>query len=763
MKKLLVSLACMAVFIACQEKQVLEPEDHEIDTIFRSSMEDSDCFTKTSMTKDNDIVWSKGDRIAIFQGANVADTYMVKNECAGTSTGIFTLVSDNSDVNGDFSSGMEIPANIAVYPYMDGLGCSRASVSDDGMTSDSYTISGFEFPAVQQYSANSFPQESFTMVAVTSSMADHNLRFRNVIGALKLQLCGTCKVKSIKLEGNKEEKIAGAASITAFPGTDTPEISLSASAGKSITLDCGEGVQLSATEPTVFIIAAPPTKFIGGFTVTVTDTDGVEMPIKAYATNEIKRSSVLKMPAVTIPITEEDIPDNIVFEDEVMKEMCVKAFDTNGDGELSYAEAAAVTDLSKMTLTKKTFKKFNEFKYFTSVTYIPISYFKGIGITEITLPESLKNIDNYAFQGCPNLKYIIIPENVNRIGYGVFSNCTNLIEARIYGKIYSLSGHISSEKMGVFANCTSLVQIIIPESVTEIEGYALSGCSSLTNITIPDGVTYIAKGAFSGCTNLTSITLPESIKSIYNNVFYGCSSMTTIIIPESVTSIGDYAFSGCSSLASITIPESVTSIGDYAFSGCSSLASITIPESVTSISMYAFKGCSSLTSITIPESVTSVGSSAFSGCSSLMSITMPESVTSVGSSAFSGCSSLTSIIIPECVTSIENYAFRYCSSLTSITIPESVTSIGSEAFSGCSSLASITIPESVTSIGYYAFSGCSSLQSTYIKAPSLTSYGTNAFINCPTTIYVTLGSEETYKAGWPDYANRIVGYDYSAE
>ena len=99
----------------------------------------------------------------------------------------------------------------------------------------------------------------------------------------------------------------------------------------------------------------------------------------------------------------------------------------------------------------------------------------------------------------------------------------------------------------------------------------------------------------------------------------------------------------------------------------------------------------------------------------------------------------------------------------SITIPEGVTSIGSEAFSGCSSLASITIPESVTSIGYYALSGCSSLQSTYIKAPSLTSYGTNAFINCPTTIYVPLGSEETYKTGWPDYASQIVGYDYSAE
>ena len=47
--------------------------------------------------------------------------------------------------------------------------------------------------------------------------------------------------------------------------------------------------------------------------------------------------------------------DAIVFADEIMKELCTKAFDTNGDGELSHAEAAAVTDLSQMKLTKKTF------------------------------------------------------------------------------------------------------------------------------------------------------------------------------------------------------------------------------------------------------------------------------------------------------------------------------------------------------------------------------------------------------------------------
>ena len=616
MKKILLLSIGIALSVACQQENTPGSPEQKTGADYLASLESFDGPTKTSMTEDNGIVWTKGDQIAIFQGATVADTYQVKDQCDGTASGIFTLVSDNSEVNGEFSSGMEIPANIAVYPYSEGLGCSSATVTDGGISATSYTISGFDFPSVQQYQANSFAQESFAMVAVTSSMSDHNLRFRNVNGALKLQLRGKCVVKSIKLEGNDNEKLAGASSITAYPGTTVPSIKMSSEATGAITLDCGEGAQLDPSVPTIFIISVPPTVFSKGFTVTVVDTEGTEMPVRASVSNEIKRSSILKMPVVTVPVVSAET-ENIVFEDEVMKELCVKAFDTNGDGELSYTEAAAVTDLSKMTLTKKTFKTFNEFQYFTSVKTVPSSYFSTIGLREIIFPKS---------------------------------------------------------------------------------------------------ITTIGSSAFKGCVNLTAVVMNEGVKTIYSEAFSGCKKLTSIYLPESVTSIGSSAFSGCSSLTSIKIPESVTAISDYTFSGCSSLTSINIPESVTAISDYTFYGCSSLTSINIPESVNSIGYRAFEGCSSL----------------------------------------------TSISIPESVTTIGSGAFWGCSSLTSITIPESVTSIDDYAFSGCSSLTSTYIKATSLSTYGSNAFYNCPTKIYVPLGSEETYKAGWPSYASRIVGYVYSS-
>ena len=436
-----------------------------------------------------------------------------------------------------------------------------------------------------------------------------------------------------------------------------------------------------------------------------------------------------------VTVLQDDKSDAIAFADDIMKELCITAFDTNGDGELSYAEAAAVTDLSQMKLTKKTFKSFDEFQYFTGVTSIPDRYFREIGIKSIILPRSLKSIGDGAFLVCSSLQSITLPESVTSIGGNAFRGCSSL-------QSITLSESVTSIGDGAFAYCSSLQSITLPESVTSIGGNAFRGCSSLQSITLSESVTSIGDGAFAYCSSLQSITLPESVTSIGGSAFEGCSSLQSITIPESVTSIGDSAFEGCSNLKSITIPESVTSIGDSAFEGCSNLKSITIPESVTSIGDSAFKGCSSLQSITIPESVTRIDSFTFAECSNLKSITLPESVTSIGVAAFSECSSLQSITLPESVTRIYASAFKGCSSLQSITLPESVTSIGDNAFKGCSSLQSITLPESVTSIGGSAFEGCSSLQSITLPE-SVTSIGRFAFNGCSSLQSITIPESVT--------------------
>ena len=102
-----------------------------------------------------------------------------------------------------------------------------------------------------------------------------------------------------------------------------------------------------------------------------------------------------------------------------------------------------------------------------------------------------------------------------------------------------------------FSNCSSLASVIIPSSVTTIEGNSFRNCTGLTNATIANGVTNIGGGSFIGCTSLTRITVPDSVTRIQEGTFGGCTSLTSVTIPNSVTSIGHFAFRGCISLTGV--------------------------------------------------------------------------------------------------------------------------------------------------------------------------------------------------------------------
>ena len=79
-----------------------------------------------------------------------------------------------------------------------------------------------------------------------------------------------------------------------------------------------------------------------------------------------------------------------------------------------------------------------------------------------------------------------------------------------------------------FNVCPSLRAITIPDGVMSIEYRAFFGCQSLTNITIPASVKSIGTEAFYDCSSLTSIVLPDSVMSIEWWAFCGCKSLTDI-------------------------------------------------------------------------------------------------------------------------------------------------------------------------------------------------------------------------------------------
>jgi len=247
----------------------------------------------------------------------------------------------------------------------------------------------------------------------------------------------------------------------------------------------------------------------------------------------------------------------------------------------------------------------------------------------------------------------------------------------------------------------SLTSILLPSSVTSLQGLAFSSCTGLTSLSIPASVINIEYFTFYNCTYLIKVEINNPTYSSLEGVLFNKTKSVLIqcpttktgsyIIPSSVTLIEKMAFSDCSNLTSITIPPTVTSILEGAFSNCSGLTSFTFPPKVTSIAKGLLMYCTGLKSVSIPSSVDSIGAVAFYECTGLTSIMIPTSVKAIESEAFSNCIGLTSMAIPSSVSSIANRAFYGCIGLTSLFIPSSVTTIGSEAFNRCTVLNSITL------------------------------------------------------------------------
>ncbi|MBQ4398394.1 MAG: leucine-rich repeat domain-containing protein, partial [Bacteroidales bacterium] len=428
-----------------------------------------------------------------------------------------------------------------------------------------------------------------------------------------------------------------------------------------------------------------------------------------------------------------DLCDVIVFADANVKAICVQNWDTNGDGELSYGEAAAVTTLipdgaSNSAFRNTTITSFNELQYFTG----------------------LSSIETLAFHHCTSLTSVIIPSGVDAIGVNPFSYCPALesITVMAGNTVYDSRGNcnaiIETATNTLKAGCKNTV---IPSEVTSIASGAFDYCTSLLSITIPSGVAFIDNYVFNQCSGLTSITVEATTPPTANSsTFIGVPRNIPVYVPCN-TKAAYQAASGWSNFINIidfcdaivfadaNVKAICVSNWDTNGDGELSYAEAAAVTSLGQVFQNAFQ--EEGTNVTFNElqyftGLTSIGANAFAGCWRLTSVTLPPTVTTIGSNAFTMCSGLASSPITNHVTEIGDYAFNYCYSLTEIELPSSVTSIGNRAFDRCYYLTSVVIPASVTSIGINPFSGCTRLASIVVDEGN-TVYGSpngcNAIIN----------------------------------
>ena len=389
------------------------------------------------------------------------------------------------------------------------------------------------------------------------------------------------------------------------------------------------------------------------------------------------------------------------------------------------------------------------------VTSIRNYAFSGCNaLTGVEIPEGVTSIGDRAFYYCQNLTFVTLPSTLESLGDGVFEDCSSLssIEDRsgrflkvVDGIIYSIDG------TRIISVTSASGEVHIAEGVTELPERLFDSNSRITSVVIPEGVTKIGDRAFNYCDNLTSVTLPSTLVSLGKNVFTVCRNLATIV-DKSGSFLKDvdgivYSADGTQIIAvlatasgEIRIAEGVTEIPDSLFNGNSRVTSIVIPEGVTSIGSYAFGLCTNLTSVILPSTLQSLPSNVFTSCDKLANIEDKSGkfLKIVDSVVYNAEGTQIIVVLAtasgelrlvEGITAIPSSVFNDNDRITSIVIPEGVTRIESYAFSWCRNLVSVEIPEGVISIRSGAFNHCESLTSVTLPS-TLEDFGENVFDGC---------------------------------
>ena len=413
-------------------------------------------------------------------------------------------------------------------------------------------------------------------------------------------------------------------------------------------------------------------------------------------------------------------------------------------------------------------------------------------IFNVKISEGIKNITNYMFYSCINLKSVALPTTIIEISQYSFANCINLTEIKfppsleVIGKFAfynsSISAAILQEKLtrideNAFSKCKSLKKVSLPKSLDysslplktfenvfldtltlvtsrniliganiSTKTLVLNGdCETvesfdvidnafylpINNIIFNGSIKYILKNYMKKIKDIDYISFPNGLKKIEDYAFIYYRN-NTIEFPSSINSLSEYAFPS-SQYSVLQVVYFVYDIDTFVLNCTSSFVNYKIEKVVFSCSIkkienYCFTR-SAIRFIILPDSLEEISNYAFQSCRNLISICLKDTVTKIGDYAFQNCQNMKTVANTNNIVYIGNSAFENCFKLIEIMFPSSITQIPNSLFKNCFAISMISLPSSLVSIGPEAFSHCEKLIINYIP-PKVEEIGNYAFYKC---------------------------------
>lgn len=187
-------------------------------------------------------------------------------------------------------------------------------------------------------------------------------------------------------------------------------------------------------------------------------------------------------------------------------------------------------------------------------------------LNNIVMPSTVVGIYNNVFEGCTSLSNVKLNEGCTTLGHHVFKNCplaevtfpnslTSIGEWAFEGttlKTVDLSNtHITSLSTGSFYNCTQLSDVKLPKTLTDIGNNAFF-CSVIASITFPPSLQKIGDWAFQGA-KFANVVIPTNCNTIEQGAFSDNANLTTVFINGVKCYLAVNAFANCGNLKDVYI------------------------------------------------------------------------------------------------------------------------------------------------------------------------------------------------------------------
>ena len=417
------------------------------------------------------------------------------------------------------------------------------------------------------------------------------------------------------------------------------------------------------------------------------------------------------------------------------------------------------------------------------------------GLTEVRLPDSVKTVGGfircenleyvdlnqcetiltYGLSECTKLESITIPETMRQIQDSAFFGCSVLKEVTFLGDAPEIHENafnaVTTTAYYPGGNATWTDDVLrdyggditwvatgpMPDLASGTCGDNISWVLTFDGTLIVSGEGEVADLSGEGypwkeyAEQIKKVIFEEGVTNVPTAAFqYRYTNLTSVEL-KSVEIIDYSAFTQCHQLTSVTLPEGLTEIRNGAFSN-TALTSVDFPKSLVSIGMNAFTN-TNLTSVVLHDGLKTMDDGAFSQCTNLKSVVLPDSITYMGTfSTFWDCTSLETVNIPNGLKSLPDMMFQNCTSLKSIVIPDSIEMLGMNTF-GNSGLTSVTIPASVKQM-YNPFGDCEALEEIIFEgdAPAFVDY---SFRGLTLTAYYPGGNATWTEDVLQDYGGDI--------